>query len=311
MVHRFPITLTQLSYFVECAKTLNMTAASHELHIAQSAVSTAINQLEKSLGAPLFVRQHSKGLVLTPAGEELLQETHQIFGLITDTVESIQAGQKEVRGTIVLACFKTLAPFLLPPLIGRLQEKYPELTVDVIEGDHEEAMGALRSGRAEIALNYDLTDVEGIHSEVVGEVRPHIIVNTGHRLARRKKVALAELADDPFVLLDLPDSREYFLTILRQAGITPRVKYRSASYETVRSMVATGLGFSILNQRPRISQTYTGARTAILEISDPAPSLHVAVSALTRSAQTGKARAVTEAMREILAEAAARPGAHS
>ncbi len=304
MAQRFAITLTQLSYFVECAKTLNMTAASQELHIAQSAVSTAINQLEKSLGAPLFVRQHSKGLVLTPAGEELLQQARQIFGLITDTVESIQAGQKEVRGTITLACFKTLAPFLLPQLLGRLQEKYPELTVDVIEGDHEEAMGALRSGRAEIALNYDLTETDGIHSEVVGEVRPHVIVHTDHPLARRRKVALVELADDPFVLLDLPDSREYFLNILRAAAITPRVKYRSAGYETVRSMVAMGLGFSILNQRPRISQTYTGARTAILEISDPAPSLHVAISTLARGAQTGKARAVTATVKEILAEAA-------
>ena len=87
MVQRFSITLTQLSYFAECAKTLNMTEASQELHIAQSAVSTAINQLEKALGAPLFVRQHSKGLVLTSAGESLLRETREIFGRITDAVD--------------------------------------------------------------------------------------------------------------------------------------------------------------------------------------------------------------------------------
>ena len=304
MVHRFSITLTQLTYFAECAKTLNMTTASQELHIAQSAVSTAINQLEKALGAQLFIRQHSKGLVLTPAGESLLHETRQIFGLITDAVETIQAGQTEIRGTIVLACFKTFAPFLLPQLLGRLQAAHPELTVDVVEGDHEECLAALRSGRAEIALNYDLTDSDGIDDELVGEVRPHIIVGTGHPLASRAEVALAELADDPLVLLDLPDSRDYFLNILRAAGITPRVKHRSSSYETVRSMVAMGLGYSILNQRPRIQETYTGERTAILEITDPAPSLHVVASTLAKAGSTAKARAVTDTAREILAEAA-------
>lgn len=304
MVHRFSITLTQLTYFAECAKTLNMTTASQELHIAQSAVSTAINQLEKALGAPLFIRQHSKGLALTPAGESLLHETRQIFGLITDAVETIQAGQTEIRGTIVLACFKTFAPFLLPQLLGRLQAAHPELTVDVVEGDHEECLAALRSGRAEIALNYDLTDSDGIDDELVGEVRPHIIVGTGHPLASRAEVALAELADDPLVLLDLPDSRDYFLNILRAAGITPRVKHRSSSYETVRSMVAMGLGYSILNQRPRIQETYTGERTAILEITDPAPSLHVVASTLAKAGSTAKARAVTDTAREILAEAA-------
>lgn len=304
MVHRFSITLTQLTYFAECAKTLNMTTASQELHIAQSAVSTAINQLEKALGAPLFIRQHSKGLVLTPAGESLLHETRQIFGLITDAVETIQAGQTEIRGTIVLACFKTFAPFLLPQLLGRLQAAHPELTVDVVEGDHEECLAALRSGRAEIALNYDLTDSDGIDDKLVGEVRPHIIVGTGHPLASRAEVALAELADDPLVLLDLPDSRDYFLNILRAAGITPRVKHRSSSYETVRSMVAMGLGYSILNQRPRIQETYTGERTAILEIADPAPSLHVVASTLAKAGSTAKARAVTDTAREILAEAA-------
>lgn len=308
MVHRFSITLTQLSYFAECAKTLNMTTASQELHIAQSAVSTAINQLEKALGAPLFVRQHSKGLVLTPAGEGLLHETRQIFGLITDAVESIQAGQNEVRGTIVLACFKTLAPFILPQLIGRLNERHPELSIEVVEGDHEECLAALRSGRAEIAINYDLTDAEGIQALRVGEVRPHVIVDTNHRLAGKKRVKLSTLAEDPLVLLDLPDSREYFLTMLRSAGITPKVKYKSSNYETVRSMVAMGLGFSILNQRPDIEQTYTGAKTAILEIAEPAPSLRLVVSALSQAAGTAKARAVTAMMREIFAEAASGEG---
>ena len=302
MPQRFPITLTQLVYFAECAKTLNMTAASQELHVAQSAVSTAITQLERALGAPLFIRQHSKGLVLTPAGETLLHHSHQLFDHLNDTIETIRAEQSDIRGSITVACFNTLAPFLLPQLISTLQQRHPELEVAVTEGDHEESLAALRGGRAELALTYDLTDADGIDRAIVGEFRPHVIVHTGHRLASRKRIALADIADDPFVLLDLPSSSAYFQGILLQAGIMPKVKYRSSSYETVRSMVAAGLGYSILNQRPRIEQTYTGASTVAVEISDPVPSLSVAVSSLAQSRLSARARAVEAAIRELLAD---------
>lgn len=302
MPQRFPITLTQLVYFAECAKTLNMTAASQELHVAQSAVSTAITQLERALGAPLFIRQHSKGLVLTPAGETLLRHSHQLFDHLNDTIETIRAEQSDIRGSITVACFNTLAPFLLPQLISTLQQRYPELEVQVTEGDHEESLAALRGGRAELAITYNLTDADGIDRAIVGEFRPHVIVHTAHRLASRKRIALADIADDPFVLLDLPSSSAYFQGILLQAGIMPRIKYRSSSYETVRSMVAAGLGYSILNQRPRIDQTYTGDSTVAIEISDPVPSLSIAVSSLAQSRRSARARAVEAAIRELLAD---------
>ena len=302
MTQRFSITLTQLSYFVECAKTLNMTAASQELHVAQSAVSTAISHLERSLGTALFIRQHSKGLILTPAGETLLRDSHQLFGLLTDTIDSIRAEQHEVRGSITIACFNTFAPFLLPHLLGRLQERHPDLDIQVIEGDDDEVLAALRGGRAELAIAYQFSDSEGLDRTVIGEFQPHVLVHADHRLADRERVALAELADDPFVLLDLPSSRDYFLGLLRQAGITPVLKYRTASYETVRSMVATGLGYSILNQRPRTSETYSGARTVVLEITDPLPGLSVAVASLSQVQRSTRARAVEATAREVLAE---------
>lgn len=303
MPPRFSITLTQLSYFVECAKTLNMTAASQDLHVAQSAVSTAISHLERSLDTTLFIRQHSKGLILTPAGENLLRDTQRIFGLLGDTIDSIQANRTEVRGSITVACFSTLAPFLLPQLIDRLQKRHPALSVEIIEGDYEENLAALHGGRAEISVGYNLTEVDDIDREIMGTVRPYVLLPVEHPLAREQAIALSALQDEPFVLLDLPDSSDYFLGILRTAGISPNIKYRSSSYETVRSMVATGLGYSILNQRPRINHTYAGLSTAAVEISDDAPSLSVTVSSLAQVASSARARAVADAVREIVSEA--------
>ncbi|MEB4613341.1 LysR substrate-binding domain-containing protein [Leucobacter sp. M11] len=303
MVQRFPMTLTQLTYFVECAKTLNMTVASANLHIAQSAVSTAISQLERSLGATLFIRERSKGLILTAPGEGLLRDSHQLFEFLTSAMERLRDDHGAVRGSISVACFSPLAPFFLPRLISRLRARHPELGLTVIEGDHEDNLTALRSGRAELAINYNLTAADDIRREELGEARPHVIVPAGHPLAARRSVALAELAEEPFVLLDLPSSTDYFLGMLRGAGITPRLEYRSSSYETVRSMVGAGLGFSILNQRPRISGTYTGDRTAVLEIEDAVPSLIVTAATLSQVTPSARVLAVTALFRELLAEA--------
>lgn len=303
MVQRFSITLTQLSYFAECAKTLNMTVASQELHVAQSAVSTAISHLEKSLGVALFIRQHSKGLILTKPGESLLRDTHRVFGLLTDAIEDIRADQDQVRGEITIACFNTLAPFMQPQLLERLHQKHPDLTVNILEGDYEECLATLRGGRAEISIMYNLTSAEGIHHEVLGRVRPHVIVHSEHPLATRTEISLTELAEEPFVLLDLPDSNDYFVGLLRQQGLTPNIKYRTSSYETVRSLVATGLGFSILHQRPEIEQTYSGNRTVVIEISDDVPSLGISASNLSQVDRSARARAVAEAVRAIVSDA--------
>lgn len=299
MVQRFPITLTQLVYFAECAKTLNMTMASQELHVAQSAISTAITQLERSLGAALFIRQHSKGLILTSAGDRLLQDSHRLFGSLNETIDGIRADQRDVRGLITLACFKTLAPFVLPRLLGKLKEEHPELDVTALEGDHSECIAALRDGRAEIAITYDLPLGDGFTSSVVAEFRPHIILPQDHRLAGHDALHLSELASEPFVLLDLPSSSDYFIQILTDAGIAPNLRYRSSSYETVRSMVAMGLGFSILNQRPQIRETYAGEPIASIEILDDVPSLTLELSSLSQVRRSHRARAIEHAIGDL------------
>ncbi|MBK0421760.1 LysR family transcriptional regulator [Leucobacter sp. CSA2] len=302
MAQRFSITLTQLSYFAECARTLNMTAASQELHVAQSAISTAISHLERALGTPMFIRQHSKGLILTPAGETLLRDTQRLFAMLGDTIDAVKASQSEVSGNIVISCFSTFSPFLLPQLIGRLGDRHPDLEVEVIEGTTLECLSALRTGRSELAFHYRFARGAEFQSDRLGRVRPHVIVPAEHRLADAGEVAFESLADEPLVLLDLPDSDDYFLDLLIRAGISPQLKYRTASFEGVRSMVSAGLGYSILNQRPQIDQTYSGGRIATLEITDPVEGLEIVASSLAQVRRSARADAVVEMAREIVLE---------
>lgn len=302
MRRRPDVTLTQLRYFVKAATHSSMTKAADELHIAQSAVSAAISQLEQQIGTQLFIRHRARGLALTAAGEEMLRDTRALLGHLDEVLDGASGHVDQVRGTVRLACFVTLAPFVLPRLLSELGAQHPELAVDVIETSADEVRTVLRNGTAELALTYDLALGTGLDTERLGVAAPYVALPSEHRLAKRKSIRLADLADEPMVLLDLPDSRDYFEALLAAAGVTPEIRYRSASYETVRGLVARGHGFSILNQMPAHRATYDGGAVSAVAIRDDLAGLPIVLARLQSVRTTARSRAVAAVARAIFAD---------
>jgi len=302
MRRRPDVTLTQLRYFVKAATYLSMTKAADELHIAQSAVSAAISQLEQQIGTQLFIRLRARGLALTAAGEDMLRDTRALLAHLDEVIDGASGHVDQVRGTVRLACFVTLTPFVLPRLLSELGARYPDLEVEVIETSADAVPTVLRNGTAELALTYDLALDGGVEVEHLGVAAPYVALAADHRLAGRKNIRLTELADEPMVMLDLPDSREYFEGILAKVGVTPRIRYRSASYETVRGLVARGHGFSILNQIPAHPGTYGGGLVSTVGIRDELPGLPVVLARLQSVRPTARARAVAAATRAVFAD---------
>lgn len=301
MVSRSNVTLTQLRYFMESAEQLSMTKAAQRLLVAQSAVSTAISQLETQIGAQLFVRRRSKGLLLTVAGKQLLRDSRNLMTGLDEALDAARGYGGDVRGPIRIACFVTLAPFILPDLLAQLGSDHPELEVDVVEVDASTAAEVLRDGSVELAITYNFDSSDDIDREVIGMSTPYVVLPQGHKLAKRAGVKLRELAGEPMVLLDLPQSRDYFLRMLASAGVSPAIRYRSTSYETVRTLVARGHGFSILNQRPASTGTYDGSAVVEVDISEGAEPLAVVLASLMSVHATGRARAVAAGVRRQFA----------
>ncbi|KUM34355.1 LysR substrate-binding domain-containing protein [Arthrobacter sp. EpRS71] len=301
------VTLTQLRYFVEAAAQLSMTGAAVRLNVAQSAVSAAIAQLERHVGTQFFIRQRSKGLVLTPAGELFVRDAQAILAQVEESIDHARGEHQSVSGRIRIACFSTLAPFLLPGVLTKLREDHPALEAEVIETDTSGCISALLSGQADVALCYDLDLPEAIASSVVDTVRPYVALPPDHKLAGSESVHLSALGGEPFVLLDLPHTRDLMLSIARLGGQEPDVRFRSASYETVRTFVARGLGYSILHQRPQHQLTYDGGKLAAVEIRDDVPELKTVLAHLKSHRPTARVRAVAQAVRhQIVAARAAR-----
>lgn len=299
------LTLVQMRYFIAAATRGSMTEASLDLHVAQSAVSAAIGALERSLGVQLFVRQRSKGLALTEAGEQLLRDAQSLLGQVDEMVDTVRGHHHEVRGTLRLACFVTLAPFVLPRLISRVQEQNPQLRVEIIEADIDSTVRMLLNGSVEGAIAYDFGHVQDLVFERLYSAAPHVVLPADHRLADRASIRIADLAGEDIVLLDIPHSREYFLRMLEDAGVQPEIRYTSRSYETVRSLVARGHGYSILNNIPRSPLTYDGGELRTVQIADPVPSLQVCFARVANVRPTARSRVVAALARELFSDGSA------
>ncbi|WP_037854867.1 LysR substrate-binding domain-containing protein [Streptomyces sp. NRRL S-340] len=296
-------TLVQLRYFLVAAERGSMTEASAQLHIAQSAVSTAVYNLERDLQVQLFIRRRGRGLTLTPAGERLRQQARDLLARAREIEREARGDGETLSGPVAVGCFVTLAPSYLPPLFSECTRRHPGIEIDVVEAETDQLVQALASGRIDFALTYGLglsADPE-LHSETIARAPAYVIVAAGHPLAGRDSVELAELSAEPLVLLDLPHSRDYFRSLVAATGTAPDVRYRTQSYETVRSLVARGLGYSVLNQRPATSQTYGGGEVAELRLRDGGPALEVKIATLGGVNQTARARAVMDLLREIAA----------
>lgn len=294
-------TFVQLRYFVSAAELGTMTAAAQQLLVAQSAISAAVAHLERELGVQLFIRQHARGLALTAAGERLLHEARGLLSHLSEVAESARGLGAVPAGELFVGCFTTLAPFYLPRLLSDVAEHYPELQLSVVEGEIDELQAALRSGRCEIAVAYDLSLGTDIERELIAVAPPYAILPPEHRLANVAGVRLKNLAPEPMILLDLPHSREYFRSLVATSGIEPRVRYRTSSYETVRALVARGHGFAILNQRPVSDTTYGGGRAVPCPLLDTLPALPVVLARLAGLRPSARAQAFASRCRAVFA----------
>lgn len=302
MAKRTDVTLSQLRYFIEAATQLSMTRAAEELFVAQSAVSTAIAQLEQQVGTQLFIRQRSRGLTLTPSGQQFLGDARAILLNLEEALDTARGIDNQVRGRIRIGCFVTLAPFLLPAIVSRVRAEHPHLDIEVDELDADESRAALRSGRVELLIGYDFGFGNDIRTTVLSDAPPHVILPAGHPLTVSDQVFLRELDREPMILLDLPHSRDYFLGILASAGLQVEIRHRSMNYETVRAFVAHGHGFSILNQHPMHDLSYDGEQVVARPIADDVPSLPVVLASMRTLRPTARARAVGDIAAIVTAE---------
>lgn len=291
MIH---VTLRQLEYFTAAAQHGGAARAAAAMSVSQPSISKAIAELESLWAERLFVRRHARGLELTAAGAARLRQAQAV---LREALRLEGPRGDELEGTLRVGCLATFAPRHLPPVLARMQSAWPRIEVQVEEDDTGALLGKVERGLLDAAMLYDLGLARRVHLTPIADLWPYALLPWGHPLARRASVRLADLAREPLILISLPQSREYFLSLFRAAGVAPRVVRETPSLEMVRSLVANGLGVSLLTTRPARDVSYDGKRIACRSLrSPPLPQSLAVARAADGVAQPALVEAFTSAV---------------
>jgi DNA-binding transcriptional LysR family regulator len=295
-------TLRQLGYFIAAAETGSITLASKRASISQPAISTAISHIERELEVQLFLRHHAQGLSLTPAGRTLLREAKQLLKQAEGLYSAAADISQQMRGELSVGWFSTLAPIVMPELVQSFLKAFPGTQVRSQESHQEGLLKSLRAAEIEVAITYDLQISDDVSFLPLATLPAYALFATTHPLARERTVKLSQLAPLPMVLLDLPMSREYFLALFIRERLEPNIAWASDKFEVVRTMVANGMGYSLVNVRPRADMALDGRRLCRVAIAGDPPPLRVGLATFNQLKKTRLVDAFEKHCQELISE---------
>jgi DNA-binding transcriptional LysR family regulator len=284
-------TLRHLQYFVAAAEANSIAAASQRIAVSPPSISAAIAHLEKELGLQLFIRHHAQGLSLTASGRQMLREAKALLSQADALYAAARDLTEQARGPLNVGCLVTLAPIILPELCHAFQQRFSAVQVSIHEGDQEHLIDRLRRGEIDILLTYDLQVPEDVAFEALAQLPPYALLSPEHRLAQRRSLSLHDLAAEPLILLDLPLSREYLLSLFFQEGLTPQIAARSRQHDVIRTMVANQYGYALFNARPRNEAALDGKPLQVVPLKGPYRPMSLGLASLR---QSGRPRALIE-----------------
>lgn len=249
-------TLRQLSYFCAVASTGSISAAAEQEHVSRSAISSALDELERALRTPLCTRHKSSGVALTSAGHYVFERAISLLR-DADDLEATAGGQR-LAGALSVGCFPSLAPTILPTMFKLFDRIHPDVSLHPVATDQESLTRSLWGGDIELAIMYNMHLDRSLRSTKLYDTAMHVILPARHHLAAGSAVHTPALEQEPLILLDVPPSTDDVLGFFRGQGLSPNIRLRTSHFELVRSLVAQGLGYSLFIQRPRINESYEG-----------------------------------------------------
>jgi len=215
-------TLRQLEYFVAVGEAGSIAKAAEQVNVSPPSISASIAQLEAEFGVQLFVRKHSHALALTAGGRLFLKEAARLLN-DADALHDIAGDIAEkVRGPLAIGCLLTFAQIVLPALRRKFEDAYPDVRVRQFERNQGQLFEMLQRGEIDAALTYDLELSQDMTFEPLMQLPAYVMLPAAHHLAAKAGITPEELVDEPMVLLDLPYSREYFLSAFQPKGLLER-----------------------------------------------------------------------------------------
>ncbi|ATL98382.1 LysR family transcriptional regulator [Aeromonas sp. MR19] len=269
-------TFRQIRYFVAVADSFSVSRAAAELHISQSAVTSAIRELETELGAALFER-NPRGVSLTTQGHQFLLHARRILGAMTEAGQSLKAVAQQDQGQLTIGVTTLVAGYYLSEALGRFRRAFPAVRIEVKEDEQPYLEHQIVNGEVDVGILMTNRTIrqEAFDTELLTRSPLRVWLAANHPLCAESTLSLKALGEEPMISLTADQLDQIIGGGLRRYGIAPRIVLRTASVEAVRSLVASQLGVALLPDfayRPwSLEQERVEART----IKEPIPAIDI------------------------------------
>ncbi|WP_326785881.1 LysR family transcriptional regulator [Streptomyces sp. NBC_00151] len=260
----------RLAYFAGVARTEHVTRAAEQMGVPQSTLSRAMVRLEQDLGVDLFAR-HGRTVSLTPAGRTFLASVERALAEVERAADEVRADADPATGKVAFGFLHTMGSETVPGLIRAFRADHPGVRFSLVQNYGEAMLERLRSGELDLCLTSPVPDAPDLVGRRLDEQKLRLVVPADHRLAARRRVRLAEAADETFVTLEPGyGMRRITDDLCQEAGFRPRIAFEGEEAETLRGLVAAGLGVALLPPpavaRPGVVELTVTAPRAVREI---------------------------------------------
>lgn len=271
------LSLRQIRYFIATAEAGQVSQAAVNLSISQSAVTTAIKDLEETVGAGLFERT-PHGMELTAAGRRFLSQAYEILQKV-DEATKLNLVTDAVTGTLSIATTYTVIGYFLPFHIERMKRQFPGIDIQLFELNRESVEEGLLANRYDIAvmLTSNILNPELTTEKLLSSQR-RLWVPARHRLLAEENVGLKEVAEENYIMLTVDEASHSSLKYWSQTPYLPKITLRTSSVEAVRSLVANSQGVAILSDMVHRPWSLEGRRIETISLVDPIPSMDVGLA---------------------------------
>jgi LysR family hydrogen peroxide-inducible transcriptional activator len=240
------LKLKDQRYLVAVADTRHFGRAAERSFISQPTLSAQLKKLEEYLGVQLIERA-PKRVQLTPAGEEIVERARRILDASDQIVELARGHRDPLAGRLRLALLPTIGPYLLPNVATRLRKHLPRLELMLYEYQTDLMLEKLHSGEIDVGILAFPVPMDGLESYELYKEPFMVAVPSAHRLAQRNSIKVSDLDHETLLLLeDGHCLREQALDICSSTDVHEKQDFRATSLETLRQMVAAGVGITLL-----------------------------------------------------------------
>ena len=272
------MTLTELRYVVALAQERHFGRAAQKCFVTQPTLSLALAKLEDELGVKLFERNKNEVLV-TGRGEAIVEQARRVLDEVGKIQQMARGGRDQLAGALRLGAIPTIGPYLLPDLIPILRKRAPDMPLVIEENLTGNLAPMLREGELDCVLIALPFALPGVKTRVLYEEPFSVVVPAGHRWEHRKQVRPGELSGENMLVLNNGHCfRDQVLEACPGQPNTALPEGRAgSSLETIRNMVASGLGVSVVPSTA-LTPRYATKLLKVVPFTSPVPSRKVAIA---------------------------------